>query len=121
MSWGSLSLTVQTEIFHRLPHRLTQRLNLADFCLTHCNIFAPFTESAQKAADGKTRPTAVIEARIFQRLLCSETMKVNANIENPVVIKRILDHLDQRAGRQPLALRPLARAPPLGELPGLTE
>ena len=69
----------------------------------------------------KNRPTAVIEARIFQRLLCSETMKVNANIENPVVIKRILDHLDQRAGRQPLALRPLARAPPLGELPGLTE
>ena len=34
-------------------------------------------------------------------------VKVIASIEDPVVIKRILDHLDRRAGQQPLALGPL--------------
>ncbi len=32
---------------------------LADFCLSHCNIFVQCGESAQKAASGKNRPEAV--------------------------------------------------------------
>jgi hypothetical protein len=40
---------------------------------------------------------------------------------HPVVIKQVLDHLGRRAGQQPLALKPLARAPPQDELPGLEE
>lgn len=47
-------------------------------------------------------------------------VKVIASIEDPVVIKRILNHLEQRAGQQPLHVRP-ARAPPQGELPGLKD
>ena len=48
-------------------------------------------------------------------------VKVIASIEDAALSKRILDHLDGRAGQQPLALRPLARALPHAELPGLTE
>jgi hypothetical protein len=33
---------------------------VADFCLMHCNIIAPCTESTQQAANGKTRPDPVI-------------------------------------------------------------
>ncbi len=61
----------------------------------------------------QNRPTAVIEARIYQRLFCGETVKVIPSIENPAVIKQILDHSDRRAGEQPLALALLARSPPL--------
>jgi hypothetical protein len=46
-------------------------------------------------------------------------VKVIASIEDPGVIKQILDHLDRRAGQQLLGFGPLARAPPQGELPGL--
>ena len=35
-----------------------------------------------------------------------------SSIEDPVVCKRIFDHLDQRAKKQPLALRLAIRAPP---------
>ncbi len=48
-------------------------------------------------------------------------MKVIASIEDPGVIKQILEHWDRRAGQQPLAFGPLARAPPQGEPPGLEE
>lgn len=48
-------------------------------------------------------------------------MTVVANIEGPMAIKRVLDHLDRRAGQQPLALGPVARAPPQSQVPGLTE
>jgi hypothetical protein len=48
-------------------------------------------------------------------------VKVIASIEDPGVIKQILDHLDRRAGQQPLAFGPQARAPPQGKLPGLKE
>jgi hypothetical protein len=50
---------------------------------------------------------------------CGGSVKVIVSIEDPVVIKRILEHLDRRAGKPPLAFGPLARAPPQGELPGL--
>ncbi len=52
---------------------------------------------------------------------CGGRVKVIASIEDPGVIKLILDHLERRAGQQPLALGPLARAPPQGELPRLKE
>jgi hypothetical protein len=35
-----------------------------------------------------------------------------SSIEDPVVFERIFDHLDQRAEKQPLALRLAVRAPP---------
>jgi len=50
---------------------------------------------------------------------CGGNVKVIASIEDPVVIKQVLEHLDRRAGQQPLAFGPQARAPPQGELPGL--
>jgi hypothetical protein len=47
-------------------------------------------------------------------------VKVIASIEDPGVIKQILDHLDRRAGLSPAGLElPLARTPPQVELPGL--
>jgi len=52
---------------------------------------------------------------------CGGRVKVIASIEDPVVIKRILDHLGRRAGQQPLVFGPQARAPPQGELPGLKD
>ncbi len=33
---------------------------MADFCLSHCNIVLLYSESAQKTANGKIRPTGVI-------------------------------------------------------------
>ena len=44
---------------------------------------------------------------------CGGAVKVIACIEDPVVIKQILEHLERRA-RQPPAMTPLARAPPEG-------
>jgi hypothetical protein len=52
---------------------------------------------------------------------CGGRVKVIASIEDPVVIKRILEHLSRHAGQQPLVFGPRARAPPQGELPGLKE
>lgn len=50
---------------------------------------------------------------------CGGWVKVIASIEDPGVIKQILEHLDRRTGQRPLAFEKLARAPPQGELPGL--
>ena len=52
---------------------------------------------------------------------CGDAVRVIASIEDPIVIKQILAHLEQRAVLPPLALGPFARAPPSGELPGLME
>jgi hypothetical protein len=52
---------------------------------------------------------------------CGGSVKVIASIEDPGVIKQILDHLDRRAGQQPLAFGPLARGPPQGALPGFKD
>jgi hypothetical protein len=52
---------------------------------------------------------------------CGGRVKVIASIEDPVIIKQILEHLDPRAGQQPLAFGPPARAPPQGELPGFRD
>ena len=51
---------------------------------------------------------------------CGRAVKVVGSIEDPVVIKQILDHLDRRA-ESPTLVRPFARAPPQAELPGLRE
>ena len=72
------------------------------------------------------RPTAFIAARVFQCLflamrrsqsICLPTTRsgvfmIISSIEDPVVFERIFDHLDQRAEKQPLALRLAVRAPP---------
>ena len=52
---------------------------------------------------------------------CGGAVKVLASIEDPTVIKQILEHLDRRAQAAPLSLRPFARAPPQRALPGLKE
>ncbi len=50
---------------------------------------------------------------------CGGAMKVIACIEDPVVIKQILDHLNNKAEiGEPRALRE-SRAPPAGRQPGL--
>jgi hypothetical protein len=40
-------------------------------------------------------------------------MKVIACIEDPVVIKKILTHLKEKAAPEPPGLKPSARAPPV--------
>ena len=52
---------------------------------------------------------------------CGGAVKVQASIEDPVVIKKILQHLDRHVEPAPPAFRPFARAPPQPELPGLDE
>ena len=49
---------------------------------------------------------------------CGGAVKVIACIENPIVIKKILDHLKERASPAPTNLLPEGRAPPPGELFG---
>ncbi len=50
---------------------------------------------------------------------CGGALKIIASIEDPAVIKRILEHLKRRAEQPPLNLQ--ARAPPQRQLPGLTD
>ena len=52
---------------------------------------------------------------------CGGAVKVIASIEDPAVIKKILDHLARRAEAATPVFRPFARAPPQQELPGLKE
>ena len=52
---------------------------------------------------------------------CGGAAKVIASIEDPAVIKKILDHLDRRAAPATPVFRPFAPAPPQQELPGLKE
>ena len=52
---------------------------------------------------------------------CGGPVKVIASIEDPVVIKKILNHLARRAEAATPAFRPFARAPPQQQLPGLTQ
>ena len=52
---------------------------------------------------------------------CGGAVKVIASIEDPAMIKQILEHLDRRAQTTPLSFRPFARAPPQQALPGLKE
>ena len=71
------------------------------------------------------RPKAQRLRRVFRIDIetcehCGGAVKVIASIEDPVVIQRILDHLERRsttAQASPHA----ARAPPQGASPGLTE
>jgi len=52
---------------------------------------------------------------------CGGAVKVLASIEDPAVIKKILDHLARRAEATTPTFRPFARAPSQQELPGLEE
>ena len=52
---------------------------------------------------------------------CGGAVKVIASIEDPAVIKKILDHLERRTDAPTPVFRPFARAPPQQELPGLKE
>jgi hypothetical protein len=52
---------------------------------------------------------------------CGGAVKVIASIEDPAVIKKILDHLARRAEAATPVFRPFARAPPQHELPGLKQ
>ena len=52
---------------------------------------------------------------------CGGALKVIASIEDPAVIRKILEHLDRHAEPAALASRPFARAPPQSTLPGLME
>ena len=52
---------------------------------------------------------------------CGGAVKVIASIEDPSVIKKILDHLARRAEATTPVFRPFARAPPQQALPGLAE
>ena len=52
---------------------------------------------------------------------CGGAVKVIASIEDPAVVKKILEHLDRRAEPTTPAFRPVARAPPQEALPGLRE
>ena len=52
---------------------------------------------------------------------CGGAVKVLASIEDPAVIKKILDHLDRRTTPARPSFRPFARAPPQAQLPGLQE
>ena len=52
---------------------------------------------------------------------CGGAVKVLASIEDPAVIKKILDHLDRRTTPPRPSFRPFARAPPQAPLPGLQE
>jgi hypothetical protein len=52
---------------------------------------------------------------------CGGAVKVIASIEDPAVIKKILDNLAQRAGAATPVFRPFARASPQHELPGLKQ
>ena len=48
-------------------------------------------------------------------------VKVIASIEDPAVIKKILDHLQRRAEPATPVFRSFARAPPQMALPGIKE
>ena len=52
---------------------------------------------------------------------CGGAVKVITSIEDPIVIKKILEHLDRRTAPATPAFRPFARAPPPMTLPGLKE
>jgi hypothetical protein len=52
---------------------------------------------------------------------CSGAVRVIASIEDPAVIKQLLEHLTRGAQATPLSFRPFARAPPQQALPGLKE
>ena len=52
---------------------------------------------------------------------CGGAVKVIASIEDPAVIKTILEHLARQAEAATLGFRPFARAPPQQKSPGLKE
>ena len=48
-------------------------------------------------------------------------VKVIPSIDDPAVLNKTLEHLDQRAEPATPGFRPFARAPPKQEVPSLTE
>jgi len=84
----------------------------------------PASRGKRKPIEAKTpaqRRTAMTWAQRLKRVFkfdietcdqCSGTVKVTACIEDPAVVKRILDHLEQRTDSNITPTHP-ARAPPL--------
>ncbi len=68
---------------------------------------------------------ATFEAGITPDILtcehCGGAVKVIASIEDPSVIKKILDHFERCAQATTPVFRPFTRAPPQQELPGLKQ
>ena len=52
---------------------------------------------------------------------CGGAVKVIASIEDPAVIKHILEHLERRVEPATPVCKPFARAPPPAASPGLKE
>ena len=59
--------------------------------------------------------------RESERGALAKPVKVIASIEDPAVIKKILDHLKRRAEPATPVFRSFARAPPQMALPGIKE
>ena len=79
--------------------------------------------------DGELSGRSASERKVASKCLTSEVepahcggaVKVIAGIEDPIVIKKILDHLARRAAAATPGFRPFARAPPQQEISGLKE
>lgn len=63
----------------------------------------------------------VFKINILNCQYCGGAVKMSASIEDPVVIKKILDHLERQAEATTSVFRPFARAPPHQQLPGLKD
>ena len=61
----------------------------------------------------------VLKIDILSCVHCGGAVKVIASIEDLIVIRKIVAHLDRRAEPATPVFRPFARAPPQEELPGL--
>ena len=66
-------------------------------------------------------PGELVKSDILTCEHCGGAVKVIASIEDPAVIKTILDHLARQAEAVTPTFRPFARAPPPLTLPGLKE
>ena len=69
----------------------------------------------------KIAPGDLVKIDILTCEHCGGAVKVIASIEDPAVIKKILQHLDRHVEPAPPAFKPFARAPPQPQLPGLKE
>jgi len=87
-----------------------------------CRGDTPKTASERRAAlTWAQRLKRVFRVDIETCRRCGGRVKVIASIEDPGVVRQILDHLDQRARPPPPISGSHVRAPPRGELPGFKD
>ena len=104
------------------PHSRLRSKVIPGSSARRCRGDSPKTASERRAAlTWAQRLKRVFRVDIETCRHCGGRVKVIASIEDPAVIKQILEHLDRRAMQPPLAFGPLARAPPQGELPGFKD